>query len=291
MLEQQTDMIPRTGRYRGPTGAHSARLAGSSMDFSETIAHWHKRRYLANRRPLAEAPYLASLYRDLLQRLKTDPRCRFQPFTDTTIPDGRTARIRVRHDVDTPGCIANMVAMVTLDASLGVPAAIYVRVDGDDYDPGAAKEAVGRCRALGADVGLHASCYLADDAWGRFRQEIAVFTNHFGFAPASFTMHGLGAYRAAERQAFCAAVVHRLADFGMRFTDCRPEVRSYDHVFEDCHLVDGYASAAPGMTAAGAGRRCLHPDFAAIPRFLRRGLDYLVLTHPCYWRFDGAPEA
>lgn len=270
----------RSCRFRGEADSIRA------MNILDLLADLRRRHHLARRRRFAEAPYPSALYRGLLERLKGDAGCRLLPFADTTTPDGRTARVRVRHDIDTAGCVANMTAMTALDAALGVPAAVYVRVDGEDYDPADARAGVERCRALGAEVGLHTACYVADDAPARFREEIDIFAACFGFAPTSFTMHGLGAFRAAQREAFCAAVIHRLPTYGMRFTDCRPEVRTYDYVFEDCHQATDGAAGANG--AAGRTGRFLYDDFCAASGFLRRGRDHLVLTHPCYWRFDDA---
>ena len=86
-------------------------------------------------------------------------------------------------------------------------------------------------------------------------------------------MHGLGDFRFAQRQAFAERIVKRLPEFGMTMTDCNPSLREYAYVIEDCHRIEG-----PPL------QRCIYDDFLTLPQSFLPGQNYLILTHPCYWR-------
>lgn len=178
----------------------------------------------------------------------------------------------VRHDVDTVRCIDNVRLLLDVDAEFDIPSGVYVRVDGLEYDPAACREAVHASRARGLEIGLHSSCYLSDDPFTAFRAEIDAFIRVFAFQPKSFTVHGLGPVRADRRWQFYRDVRHRMAEFGVSFTDCNVAFRSYRYVVEDCHV-----------DARAPGARVIYDDFVRLPPTCERAGDHLILTHPCYW--------
>ena len=160
--------------------------------------------------------------------------------------------------------------LLDLNVAEGVASAVYVRTDGVDYDPKKVAPAVARYRLMGVEFGLHTSCYTQDDYLGALRREVDGFAMCFGFQPPTFTVHGLGTYRAETRARFNEEIAGRLDEFG--FDAGRTPPRQFAYVIQDCHL------------EAGTQRRYAYDDFATLPRFFEPGRNYLVLTHPCYWR-------
>ncbi|MCA3265845.1 MAG: hypothetical protein ING19_07215 [Azospirillum sp.] len=227
--------------------------------------------YLRRRRPVAYAPYDVSVYRDLLRQLRGRDDVRLAPFNQSALEPDRV-NFFLRHDVDTAQCVANLAMVAERNAAESVSAAVYLRCDGDEYRPVDAATAVARCRALGFEVGLHSSAYVQDDSAAALRRELDVFADAFGFAPRSVTIHGLGEFRLAERQALVAHLIGSLATYGLDFTDAHESLRAYDHVITDCH------------PDPASGKRFIYGDMLRLPPLLRRGRAYLVLTHPCYWK-------
>jgi hypothetical protein len=133
------------------------------------------------------------------------------------------------------------------------------------------REAAQTARQQGFEVGLHTVCYVHDDYLRAFRQETEKFSDETGFAPRTFTVHGLGQHRLETRLRFYEEIAARLADFGYSFSDCHHTLRTYDYVIEDCHW-DGARQA-----------RFIYEDFATPPDWFWKGRHYLLLTHPCYW--------
>lgn len=231
-----------------------------------------RERYLRNRKPSAFAPYSISLYADFLRQAKLSPRLEVPPFVSTSGFNGGFTRLFFRHDVDTAGCAAKLHAMLDADLAGRVPAAVYIRADAMEYHPSVLAQTVCAYRKAGVEFGLHTSCYVEDDYLATFRAETDRFAQAFGFAPRSFTVHGLGDYRYEIRLRFGEEIIPRLEEFGYIFTDCNQTLRAYDYVISDCHL------------EATSGRRYIYNDFFMLPKFFAPGMNYLVLTHPCYWR-------
>ena len=136
-----------------------------------------------------------------------------------------------------------------------------------EYHPNQLAGMVSTYRETGVEFGLHTSCYVEDDYLGTFRTESERFAKTFGFAPRSFTVHGLGDCRYETRLRFGEEIIPRLEEFGYVFTDCNQTLRTYDYVISDCHL------------EATSGRRYIYNDFLRLPRFFAPGFNYLVLTH------------
>jgi hypothetical protein len=227
--------------------------------------------YLRRRRPVAYAPYSIALYRDLLRQLKARRDVTLPPFDVAgTSPDH--VNFFLRHDVDTAECVAKLRLIAAQNVAESVAAAVFIRCDGAEYLPRDARSAVAECRANGMEVGLHSSAYVEGNAEARLREELAVFRDTFGFAARTVTIHGLGEYRLAERNALVRKLSTSLAAFQLSFTDAHESLRVYDHVITDCHL------------DSVNGRRFIYRDMLRLPPLLRKGRAYLVLTHPCYWK-------
>jgi hypothetical protein len=227
--------------------------------------------YVEKRRPHAYAPHDVALYGKLLRQARTAASVELAPFAEPTANTGRP-RLYFRHDVDTPGCVDMLAKVLDVNLAESVPSPVYVRTDGTEYDPADVADTVAAYRMRGVEFGLHSSCYTQDDCFGALRRETDRFAEHFGFRPRSFTVHGLGEYRYAVRERFSLEIVGRLSEFGFVFTDCSARMRNYDYVITDCHL------------EPDTGRRLIYDDMLHLPRFFQPRRDYLVLTHPCYWR-------
>jgi hypothetical protein len=227
--------------------------------------------YVQARRPHAYAPHDVAIYAGLLKQARDARGIEIPNFLERKAA-GRKPRLYFRHDVDTADCVRMLPHLIDANLKEGVASPIYVRTDGTEYDPASLTPTVETYRKRGVEFGLHSSCYTQDDYLAALRREIDVFTRSFGFPPRSMTVHGLGDFRIETRERFSNEIVERLAEFGFTFTDCDARMRQYDYVITDCH------------PEPGSNRRHIYDDMLHLPRFLQPGRDYLVLTHPCYWR-------
>jgi hypothetical protein len=234
------------------------------------LSDYRKDRFLRRRRRRATAPYPLSIYRDLCRRVAAG-RVVNPPFAIPARPRPRELRVFLRHDVDTALCTTRLRAIADANLETGTRAGIFFRVDDEEYRMRDHRALAAELYGEGFEVGLHTACYVDDDYLGRLRREAEKFANEVGFAPSTFTVHGLGLFRWEVRQRFYEEIADCLAKFGFAFSDCHPSLRAYDYVIEDCHR----------DTTTGA--RFIYEDFERLPLFLRPAHDYLVLTHPCYW--------
>jgi hypothetical protein len=246
-----------------------ALLSGAVAAMRARVGAWRRHRYLQSLSAARYAPYPTRLYRDFLARALHDRALEVAPFVEA--PAGRgLATLYVRHDIDTAACARGMGLLLGIDRELGVRSGVYLLADAPDYRLSDLREEIAAWRAAGFEVGLHTACYAHDDCFAAFAAETWAFTNALGFAPRSFTVHGLGQHRLDARMKFYREIPARLTEFGYAYTDI-PGVRGYDHVFEDCHWDD--ARQARYVRDDLAGRRYPYA----------RGGRYLLLTHPCYW--------
>jgi len=231
---------------------------------------YRTRRAVRSFRPSRWAPYPVRIYSDFLAQVKAARNVRIVPFLFEPSGTDRHARVYVRHDADTALCMQNLPLLLDVDRGLAIPTSVFLRVDGEEYALAAHRTMIERYRAGGVEFGLHTVCYLSDDYMARFRDETRLFSDALGFRPKAFTVHGLGAVRAEARSRFSHEIKSCYRDLGYQGSDdtC---FRSYDYVIHDCHL-DEHKS------------RFMFDDFLAPPRFLARGRNYVVLTHPCYWQ-------
>jgi hypothetical protein len=209
------------------------------------------------------------IYGALLRQARAMPELELAPVPAAR-PTGKKARLYLRHDVDTAACVENLPLLLEQNLRERVPASVYVRTDGADYAPETLAAAMAHYRRQGVEFGLHTSCYTSDDYMAALRGEIERFADCFGFRPATFTVHGLGTFRAETRARFNDEIALRMGEFG--FDPAAAPPTSFGYVIEDCHL------------EPETRRRFAYDDFFALPRFFEPGGTYLVLTHPCYWR-------
>jgi hypothetical protein len=161
--------------------------------------------------------------------------------------------------------------LIDIDKELKVPSGIYFRADETEYKLVDFRKEIQRYQASGFAIGVHTVCYLDDDYLGAFKHETELFSKTLGFAPASFTVHGLGQHRMDWRMRFTNHIRTHLQDFGYKMSDCSEELRYYDHVIHDCH-----------WDAERASRYMLN-DFMYSDDLFLKAKNYVVLTHPCYW--------
>lgn len=217
------------------------------------------------------APYSFQVYRSILQRVDRQG-LPVRSFTEAASHSERSS-IFLRHDVDTAACVENTDSLLQIEADFGWPSATFIRVDGEEYDPEALRSIVAQRRSSDVVFGLHTACYIDDDPFAFFRRELDRFAEVFGFRAQTFTVHGLGSFRAEVRQTFSEGIVERMAEFGIVASDCSARLRRYDMVFQDCDI------------DPQTGRRIMYDDMARLPWLPPRGgRNYLLLTHPCYWR-------
>ena len=233
-------------------------------------AAWRRRHYMRSLTPAAIAPYSSGTYRKFLAHALRDGALKVASFLDAPAGPGN-ATLYVRHDIDTADCMRRLRVLLDVDRELGVGSAFYFRADQEEYRLADHRDEIAACRAAGFEVGLHTSCYVHDDVFAAFAEETRVFVNALGFQPQSFTVHGMGEFRVDARTRFRREVLDRLGEFGYRFTDTCPELRTYDHVFQDCHW------------DAARQSRFIYDDLTGRRFPFAPGQCYLLLTHPCYW--------
>lgn len=173
-----------------------------------------------------------------------------------------------RNDLDTLDCLKNFPKLAEILKSKNISSSFFVRVDDMDYDSHAS---FGHVEPLldNFQCGLHSSCYIHDDYVKQLEIEIDKFTTIFGFSPKFLTLHGFGEYKYKQRQELIAYLAKNHKEFGIEFADCIPKHRVYDYVIQDCHLE--------------CNRRYIKKDIIFPPPIMNN-TNYLMLTHPCYWR-------
>ena len=229
--------------------------------------------YLKTRKQYSYAPYKMSIYQKILQQAKEDERIRVGKFE---IPESSKDQINLflRHDIDTLKCVQNIDLLLESNIAQSYPAGVYFLVDDDEYHLGDHKAVAQACKDKGFEVGLHTICYAQDDYLKQFKLETEKFADEAGFRPATFTIHGLGDERLNIRKSFIRDMIKRHEEFGYSFSDCHKAFRGYHHVIEDCHM------------DFAVKKRYIFDDFKAFPSFFKKGQNYLILTHPCYWEKD-----
>ena len=176
--------------------------------------------------------------------------------------------IFVRHDVDTAACIRKVNHLLAIDREFQVPAGLYFRIDDAEYRLSDYKDWLNAWREEGFEIGLHTVCYLDDYPLEAFQRETAKFERDIGFHPRSFSVHGLGTFRADVRRRFYREISKHLHELGYVFGDI-PQLRAYDYVFQDCHLDE-------------KNKIFICEDVQG-PFPFQKGKQYLILAHPCYW--------
>lgn len=221
------------------------------------------------RRPAFHAPYSIKVFEQFLSQVKDRRKTRFLPFTCQPETQRGVSRWYLRFDIDTADCARNMSMMLEASMNAGVPASAFLLFYGNPYDVTEMRDEIQTWRKRGVEIGLHTCCYTRDDYMTCFREECEMFTKLLGFAPRSFTVHGLGDVQLDIRNRFYREIAPAYQDFGFVATDI-PGVRDYHHVFHDCWLDE-------------SGRRTVYNDMVELPAFVAANRTYAVLVHPCYW--------
>jgi hypothetical protein len=230
----------------------------------------NRHEYIKTREIVEYAPYKVGIYENMLSQLKNDEDIYIHDFVSGK-PKEDKINFFLRHDIDTKGCIENMSLLLDLNKKYNIHSGVYFRVDDDEYRLGDYREVVNKCKNQGFEVGLHTVCYVKDDFMKEFVRETEKFIDETGIIPESFTVHGLGEFRVETRKIFYEEIAKRINEFGYTFTDCHKKFRKYDYVIQDCNLI------------VEKQQRYIFDDFINRPPFFKKGGEYLILTHPCYW--------
>jgi hypothetical protein len=231
---------------------------------------WRINWAMGRRKPAAHAPYSLGLYRSIVQRAKRQGLAITQ--FDARPAVARESRIFFRHDIDFVECVNGAAVMLDINLQENIPGSVFLRVDGENYRPEDASELVNFYKAKGVLFGLHTSCYTDADYLTVLEREREIFLRTYGFEARAFTVHGLGELHLDRRLAFRAYASAHLSELGFDYSDCSADLRPYHRVFQDCDV------------DPANGKRAIYSDMETLPPLLRRGHNYLVLTHPCYWR-------
>ncbi len=215
-------------------------------------------------------PYPVIVYRQLLNTIRKANTCAFENFSSNKIIEDKIT-IFSRHDIDTSQCLKNIPFLVDIDIEQKISSPCFVRVDEEEYTLHEANELIQKYTERGVEFGLHTVCYIHDNYLKAFEDETNKFIKAFGFKPKTFTVHGLGQYRADVRAKFYSDISTRLNNFGYDFSDCCATLRTYHYVIEDCHW------------SAKNQCRFIYDDFKKLPKNVKPGMNVLILTHPCYW--------
>ncbi|MBL4755118.1 MAG: hypothetical protein JKY52_16175 [Flavobacteriales bacterium] len=229
--------------------------------------------YLESRQNFSYAPFKLATYQNLLQQASKDGRIRVGRFGEAKSSKDHI-NVFIRHDIDTLKCVQNIDLLLDSDLHMDFPAGVYFLVDDDEYRLQDFKQVAQACKEKGFETGLHTICYAQDDYMGQFKLETEKFADEAGFRPTTFTIHGMGEKRLSVRKAFIREMVKNHTKYGYTFSDCHKAFRGYHHVIEDCHM------------DFSVNNRYIFDDFNEFPSFFRKGKNYLILTHPCYWEQD-----
>jgi hypothetical protein len=237
---------------------------------TERIVAWLSRRAFRRRVVALHAPYPIELYRSIVRQAKTKG-LPIGRFADPH-PVSRSTRIFFRHDIDFASCVSGASALLDVNRDEQVPVAVFLRVDGEDYHPDEAINLVDTYKCEDITFGLHTSCYTHEDYLAALERERETFLRIYGFEARTFTVHGLGEKHLQRRLAFTTYAAAHLSQLGFDYSDCNADLRPYHRVFQDCDV------------DPANGKRAIYSDMETLPPLLRQGHNYLLLTHPCYWK-------
>ena len=237
---------------------------------TERLTAWRLRRAFERRVVALHAPYPIELYRSIVRQAKGKG-LPIGRFTDPQSVAPAT-RIFFRHDIDYAGCVAGASALLDVNLKEQVPAAVFLRMDGEAYRPEEAINLVRTYKSNDITFGLHTSCYTHENYLSVLERERDTFLRTYGFEARTFTVHGLGDQHLQRRLAFTAYAAANLAELGFDHSDCTADLRPYHLVFQDCDI------------DPVNGKRAIYSEMETLPPLMRYGHNYLVLTHPCYWK-------
>ena len=171
----------------------------------------------------------------------------------------------IRHDVDY--CPDRLAAIIDVERRLGVVSDIHVIVDKSHYDPNPYAESWRKLVAEGHCFGLHTLAPINDDFFSVLRKEILQFSDLLGFAPKSFSVHGVCPSPVdwqKRRQQFLDRLAPRMASFG----------------FDGSHNFGGFNS---WVEDSGRGGEFAYLDTGWTECVPVAGRVIGVLVHPDHW--------
>lgn len=219
-----------------------------------------------NRHLLRLSPFSANQYQNTVLNISSQKRINILCFDEKV--EQRRVNFIFRHDLDTQICLENFHILADIHLQLNVPLSVFVRTDNIDY-PFKNSFPFLKPYLNQFQIGLHSSCYIYENPLKRLEEEVSIFNEIYGFYPKFLTLHGLGQYKHTERMNLIKDISTKYKDFGFVFTDCVPDLRTYNYVIQDCHLDNN-------------GHRYIKKDFVHLPPCIN-GSCYLILAHPCYW--------
>lgn len=175
------------------------------------------------------------------------------------------ACILIRHDVDY--CPDRLAAIIDVERRLGVVSDVHVIVDKSHYDPHPYAESWRKLAAEGYSFGLHTLAPSYDDFFSVLRKEIRQFSDLLGFAPKTFSVHGVCPSPVdwqKRRQNFLDRLAPRMASFGF---DGSHNFGGFDSWVEDSGRGGEFAYLDTGWT-----------ECVPVP-----GKVIGVLVHPDHW--------
>jgi hypothetical protein len=167
--------------------------------------------------PISVAPHNIQLLRYLIERYKRHDvsfiTC--HELYGSEGPDPQRAYATLRHDVDyTP---ENLSLITDLERELSVRSEIHIIVDGSSYDPEPYAAEWRKLAEEGFVFGLHTLAPSEPDFFTKLRDEISRFEELMGFAPPTFSIHGVcpSPVNWRElRERFIARIQPRMGSFG-----------------------------------------------------------------------------
>lgn len=209
-------------------------------------------------------PFSIRTFESFIERVINNKKYNILNFEETS----NGCNFIFRSDLDTQACLENFPKLAKTLESKNIKSSFFVRVDDMDYDSTTSYSHTAPFLEH-FQCGLHSSSYIHDDYVKQLEIEIDKFTSIFGFRPKLLTLHGFGEYKYDQRLKLIAYLAKNHEKLGIEFADCIPEHRTYDYVIQDCHLENN--------------QRYIKKDILITPPIMSN-TNYLMLTHPCYWR-------
>ncbi|EKE00969.1 MAG: hypothetical protein ACD_21C00250G0042 [uncultured bacterium] len=219
-----------------------------------------------NRHLLRSSPFSFNQYQNTVLNISSQKRINILRFDENV--EQRSVNFIFRHDLDTQTCLENFNILADIHLETNTPLSVFIRTDNLDYPFKHSFQYIEQYLDK-FQIGLHSSCYIYDNPLKKLEEEVNDFNEIYGFCPKFLTLHGLGNYKHTERMQLINDLSTQYQDFGFVFTDCVPELRTYNYVIQDCHL-------------GSDGNRYIKKDSVILPPSIN-GNCYLILAHPCYW--------
>lgn len=108
-----------------------------------------------------------------------------------SIFEGRCSNHAIlRHDLDTPECLARLSGLVAAEQQKELTSAIYVMADHQIYPLSSISETLRKLKEDGFHIGLHTRAHFHKKQESYLETELSNFVDALGSAPASISLHG-----------------------------------------------------------------------------------------------------